>query len=143
MIKEAKKLTILSIGPKDEHHSVLAGIVRRMNVLACSSVENSLTLLRENDVPVVLCDSEYDWRGLLDLLGEFPNPPFLIVTSRLADDRLWSEALNLGAYDVLAKPFDKTEVTRVVTMACNRWSGRSTGSFRLPQCHELTAPAYA
>jgi hypothetical protein len=31
-----------------------------------------------------------------------PDPPVLIVTSRLADEYLWAEALNPGAYDVLA-----------------------------------------
>ena len=41
----------------------------------------------------------------------------MIVTSRLADERLWAEALNLGAYDVLAKPFDRTEAMRVVAAA--------------------------
>ena len=41
-----------------------------------------------------------------------------------ADERLWAEALNLGAYDVLAKPFDRTEVMRVVSMAWMHWSAR-------------------
>ena len=44
----------------------------------------------------------------------------MIVTSRLADDRLWAEVLNLGGYDVLAKPFDASEVARVVGTA---WAG--------------------
>jgi hypothetical protein len=40
-------------------------------------------------------------------------PPLLVVTSRLADDRLWWEALNLGGYNVLAKPLNmKKEMTR-------------------------------
>jgi DNA-binding response OmpR family regulator len=43
------------------------------------------------------------------------------VTSRHADDRLWAEALNLGAWDVLAKPFDPGEVVRVVNLACLCW----------------------
>jgi DNA-binding response OmpR family regulator len=43
--------------------------------------------------------------------------PTLIVTSRLADDELWAEVLNLGAYDVLAQPFDPDEVYRVVFLA--------------------------
>jgi DNA-binding response OmpR family regulator len=38
----------------------------------------------------------------------------------LADDYLWSEALNLGAYDVLAKPFDVEEVVRTVDAARRR-----------------------
>jgi DNA-binding response OmpR family regulator len=62
------------------------------------------------------------WRELLDLLKFLPEPPFLIVTSRTADKRLWAEALNLGAYDVLAKPFDRTEVSRIVSLAWLHWS---------------------
>ncbi len=30
----------------------------------------------------------------------------LIVTDRLANEALWSEVLNLGGYDVVAKPFE-------------------------------------
>ena len=51
------------------------------------------------------------------------DSPSLIVTSRLADERLWAEALNLGAYDVLAKPFDSTEAMRVVGAAWRAWGG--------------------
>jgi len=43
------------------------------------------------------------------------------VSSRLADERLWAEALNMGAWDVLAKPFDKMEVIRSVQSAWRRW----------------------
>ena|ERR1035441_5587617 len=53
------------------------------------------------------------WTQLLDEIRLLSIPPFLIVTSRVADDYLWAEALNLGAYDVLAKPLDRTEVTRI------------------------------
>jgi hypothetical protein len=44
----------------------------------------------------------------------------MIVTSRLADERLWAEVLNLGGYHLLAKPFDASEVVRVVGTA---WPG--------------------
>jgi len=54
------------------------------------------------------------WIDVLEHANSLSHPPSLIVTSRLADDRLWAEALNLGAWDVLAKPFDRTEVIRSV-----------------------------
>jgi len=38
----------------------------------------------------------------------------LIVVSSAADARLWAEALNLGAWDVLEKPLDRREVIRSV-----------------------------
>ena len=44
--------------------------------------------------------------------------PGFIVTSLNADDQLWSEALNSGAYHVLAKPFDPVEI---VSMAWLNW----------------------
>jgi len=41
----------------------------------------------------------------------------LIVTSNAGDEALWAEGLNLGGYDVLAQPFDQSEVARVMTSA--------------------------
>jgi len=41
----------------------------------------------------------------------------LVVTSKFPDESLWAEVLNLGGYDVLAQPFDREEVTRVVRSA--------------------------
>jgi len=38
----------------------------------------------------------------------------LIVTSRVADARLWAEVLNLGGFDVIAKPFHAPEVLHVL-----------------------------
>ena len=54
---------------------------------------------------------------MLDHLTDLEHPPALIVTSRLADEHLWAEALNLGAWDVLAKPFDHREVIRGIRTA--------------------------
>lgn len=74
---------------------------------------------------VVVCDQTFadgDWRELLsDLQAEQQMPP-LIVSSRLADDRLWAEVLNLGGYDLLTKPFVAAEVSRVVKLAAHRAS---------------------
>ena len=37
--------------------------------------------------------------------------------TRTADEHLWAEVLNLGGYDVLAEPFERDEMVRVVTSA--------------------------
>lgn len=44
------------------------------------------------------------WRRLLGL------PCRLILVSRLADERLWAEALNLGVFDLLSNPFTPMEL---------------------------------
>lgn len=148
-----RKALILSVGPVDEHAAALGEILQRSDwpadthaegrLFVCANFEECLSTVRKTRTPIVLCDADTDWRRLLEEFRELPEPPCLIVTSRLADDRLWSEALNLGAYDVLAKPFDRNEVVRVLTMAWMRWSARSTGPFRPARHRELTQVAYA
>ncbi|HLK47457.1 MAG TPA: hypothetical protein VKT49_04945, partial [Bryobacteraceae bacterium] len=59
----------------------------------------------------------WPWKRALQDLRRLSRPPQLVVTSRLADELLWAEALNWGAYDVLAEPFDRDEVMRVVASA--------------------------
>ena len=54
----------------------------------------------------MVCDDELSDGHLQDLwevLRWTPVPPVFIVSSYLADERLWAEVLNLGAYDVIAK----------------------------------------
>ncbi len=94
-----------------------------------TDLKSAWRLLRTHCFPLVLCECDLrqgTWRELLDLLKLLAKPPFLIVTSRAADERLWAEALNLGAYDVLAKPFDRTEVSRIVSLAWMHWSEQNS-----------------
>jgi DNA-binding response OmpR family regulator len=74
-------------------------------------------VLKGDDVGVVLSDCAlpdgHSWKDLLRAVEATPARP-LIVTDRLADERLWGEVLNLGAYDLLAKPFHPEEVFRAI-----------------------------
>jgi DNA-binding NtrC family response regulator len=130
-------VTVLVVDPSEEDHASLVPIFGSYPWGLCpdfswtlkttTSIRSAWRILRAGRVPIVLC--EYDlgtatWRELLEPLASLEEPPFLIVTSRLADERLWAEALNLGAYDVLAKPFDRTEVMRVVSLAWLHWRER-------------------
>jgi len=77
---------------------------------------------------VVVCDrdlTDCDWKGVLEVTASLPNPPPVIITSRLADEYLWAEVLNLGGFDVLAKPLDKQEVGRVLTFAWEHWADQA------------------
>ena len=128
-------IAVLSVGPADEHQTALAQILQQSRWLAGTGARGTVKFsdvphtvpvsLHEGRVPIVLCDDDSGWREMLHEFRSLPDPPSLIVTSRLADDRLWSEALNLGAYDVLAKPYDSKEVIRVLDMAWMRWVERS------------------
>lgn len=77
-------------------------------------------ILTESLIQVVITESSLpkgNWKHLLSDLRRLPRAPQLVVTSRIADDRLWSEVLNLGGYDVLARPFEAEELLRVVEAA--------------------------
>ena len=89
--------------------------------------------LKKFDPDVVLTDATMVdgkcWRDILGKAGERSCFPPVIVSSRLADERLWAEVLNLGGYDLLVQPFDAREVHHVVSMACRsreNEAGRTT-----------------
>ena len=89
----------------------------RWRVLAVATRRGALERLRANAISVIICESVLEngtWRDLLDHNRAFADGTPLIVTSRLADEYLWSEVLNLGGYDVLAKPFSDREVRHVL-----------------------------
>jgi DNA-binding NtrC family response regulator len=89
-----------------------------------ASVESVLEAVGRGPIALVVCDRDRmgdAWKTLLDRFAGLPRAPLLVVTSRLADDRLWAEALNLGAYDVVNKPFQATEVARIAGLACAHW----------------------
>jgi len=115
---------ILAAFPFGEDRISLASILRRTNwkLRLIRTFHQARTTLRTVSVGAVISDAQlfdgYSWKDLLHEIQEIMNPPPLIVADRLADERLWAEVLNLGAYDLLTKPFDGTEVLRVMSMAC-------------------------
>jgi FixJ family two-component response regulator len=77
---------------------------------------------------VVVCERDLadgGWKDVLEVTASRSNPPPLIVTSRLADEYLWAEVLNLGGFDVLAKPLNKQEVRRVLNFAWEHWADQA------------------
>lgn len=119
---------VLSVSPNDEDCASLERIFKSgWTVSSSSTVASALSVLRETPIPIVICDCDIapaGWGEMLDHISLLPDPPLLIVTSRLADERLWAEALNLGAWDLLAKPFDTNEVIRIVSVAWQHWQDR-------------------
>jgi DNA-binding response OmpR family regulator len=115
-------ISVLSVSPAESDHTTLERLLPepQWSVYRANGVLSALALfLQLKPVPVVLCEDFLPgaWRDLLVHTALLPDPPSIIVASRLADDCLWAEALNLGAYDVLAKPFDMAELTRSLHLA--------------------------
>ena len=119
---------VLSVSANDDDCGSLEHILKSSwAVIGTATVVSALSLLWETPIPIVICDCDvlsFTWGELLDRISLLADPPLFIVTSRLADERLWAEALNLGAWDVLAKPFDAEEVKRIVSIAGQHWRDR-------------------
>ena len=87
------------------------------------SLEHARTRLRRQEYDVILTEAalpDGKWQDVLHLVRECPREPEVIVTDPQADARFWAEALNLGAYDLLAQPFYEPEVRRILFNACSR-----------------------
>jgi DNA-binding response OmpR family regulator len=96
----------------------------KWKLFTASDLASAVSLLHGHEISVLLCERDLrpgTWIDVLENIKFLPNAPSLIVASRLADDHLWAEALNLGAWDVLAKPFDHIGVIRSVKSAWQRW----------------------
>jgi DNA-binding NtrC family response regulator len=97
------------------------------------SIQKALKWLARRGSPqVMLCDRDLPdgtWLKLFDRTESLPRAPKFIVSSRLADEYLWAEVLNLGGHDVLATPFDEREVSRVVGGALRSWQGQWQAGF--------------
>jgi len=123
-------VTVLSVTPYEEDHLWLQDIVShsKWKLHGADRLESALAVLHEHKIGVVLSERDlppHSWTDMLHAVHHFQDAPAVIVASRLADERLWAEALNLGAYDVLAKPFDRDEVLRSVSLAWLNWHHRN------------------
>ena len=79
--------------------------------------------LQQDDYGVILTEAllpDGKWLDALHLARQSSQELEVIVTDPQADARFWAEALNMGAYDLLAQPFYEPEVRRILYNACSR-----------------------
>src|SRR5438309_11998663 len=87
------------------------------------TIRKARTELQQHRYDVILTAANLpdgNWLDVLHLTRESPYQMEVIVTDPHADARLWTETLNLGAYDLLAQPFYEPEVRRILSNACWR-----------------------
>jgi DNA-binding NtrC family response regulator len=85
--------------------------------------EAALRRLEEGNVDVLLCDinmPRMDGMELLRRIHERPNPPEVIMLTGHATVETAIEAMKLGAYDYLTKPYRITELDALVKQAAEK-----------------------
>jgi DNA-binding NtrC family response regulator len=115
-------VSALLIGAYDNDRLLVHDLFRKLGwrLFEARGRRGALQCLERNPVQVVVAETDvrkWGWKDVLRDLQRFQKPPKLIVTSRHADEYLWAEALNVGAFDVLPQPLNCDEVERVIACA--------------------------
>ena len=120
MLPEKKQVLIVDDEPN--LRKILSAQLTRdgYDVLTAEDGEQGLQLLRDHHIDMVITDlrmPKVDGMALLrEALREWPELPIVMITAHGTVDTA-VEALKLGAFDYLTKPFDKDEVRQIVAKA--------------------------
>jgi DNA-binding NtrC family response regulator len=117
-----EKIPILIVSPYADDYSSIRQILRNdcWQIEHARNLEEAAGHLKELVASVIICERDLPdgtWKDLLQRTQEFEPAPSILVVSRQADERLWSDVLNLGGYDVMPKPFERRDAVRIISMA--------------------------
>ena len=124
---------ILSVSECQSDHTVLRRIIddTEWRLTTANSCREAFEKLCSKPPLAIFAESalpDGNWKDILVAIKHLDKPlPALVVTSAFASDRLWSEVLDLGGYDVLTKPLIHQEVRRVLDSI---WMRRPRGTPR-------------
>ena len=121
---------ILFVSPHREDATVVSRMLGPLSVsIECvADVKQARVKMQSGTYEVILSAAHLPdgtWLDVLDVARRVAPHAEVIVTDRDADTRFWAEALNLGAYDLIAQPFASGEVQRILGNACARASAQN------------------
>jgi DNA-binding NtrC family response regulator len=127
---------VLFVSPRLEDAVELAGMLAcvPLELSHAGEVKQARERLLHFSYGVVLTEARLPdgtWLDVMNAVAESSPCSALIVTKRAADDLFWAEALNRGAYDLLAQPFDAGEVRRILSNACAQSTAPASPRLRL------------
>ena len=106
---------------------ILGGALARME--CASGYIDAREKLGAASYDLLLVDTELpdgSWRELLQFGRDSGKVIVAVVCSRVGARRLWSEALESGAYDFIAEPYEEQEIIRIVERVLDRASAWRT-----------------
>lgn len=123
--------TVLVVSPLGEDHESVRAILANSHwrVESARSCREAWLVLHQRPVGVVITACVFPdglcWKDLLEEIAGMENAPPVIVATRVAYARLCDEVLSAGGFDILAKPFARAELLRVLSgawrQAADRW----------------------
>ncbi len=121
-------VTALIVMPQERRSRLLDHLTGMPgNILTASSCGEAVEVLRyDPEVRVVLTDltlPDGSWFDVLNRVSDLNACVEVVVCARVADERLWTQVLEAGGFDVLVEPYQEGEVQRILGAAA---MGRAT-----------------
>ena len=121
---EPVKLVAITQNPDDAEtlRQIASGCGWKILIVDSSSA--AVAVLNDQPTPLVICDRDLTgepWRDVLAKIAAQPQAVCVLLASSVMDDYLWNDVIRHHGYDVVAKPFQREDLHRVVTFA---WSWR-------------------
>jgi two-component system response regulator AtoC len=138
MLPERKQVLIVDDEPN--LRKILSAQLSRdgYDVMTAEDGEQGLSLLKDNHIDLVITDlkmPKVDGMTLLKRALELePELPVVVITAHGTIDTA-VEALKLGAFDFVTKPFDKDEVRQIVAKALKTRELRGADATAAPSGH--------
>lgn len=108
-------------------------------VVTAADGEEALYVVSQGEVEVVLLDIKMPvmsgTEALAKITAEYPDVCVLMVTA-VGEVQTAVEALKLGAYDYITKPFNREEVVQKVQKAIGKWEQQLQDKHRSLQLQE-------
>jgi len=106
----------------DEDRSRLVELLGSLHVdvIAHKNLKTLRGSLVRDDVDLVITDvtlPDGNWVDVLRLTLDASSSPGILVHSRVVNDRLWSEVLWRGAYDMLIAPYSSRDGREIIKSA--------------------------
>ena len=119
-----KQLTALLVMPQERRSRLLTHLTDLdATILTAASCGEAARLLRdEPGVRLVLTDlslPDGSWFDVLSRVGDARHDAKVVVCAHLADERLWTQVLEAGGFDVLVEPYQDREVHRILCAAAS------------------------
>jgi DNA-binding NtrC family response regulator len=118
-----EKIKALLVHHNSETLAILKGALERqgMHIIEAQSRAQAKRMLGGlNPAPLVFTDTQMPdgtWADILAVADKAAEPVNVIVVARVVDTRFYVEAIETGAFDFLAPPFNATDLAYVVRTA--------------------------
>ena len=89
----------------------------RIDIHRSTTLDDAEARLQATKSRVLLTDISFErggWEDALRMAASLPLRTAVVLVSCLADERLWIDALERGAYDLILEPFQADEMRRIL-----------------------------